>query len=347
MGTVTFTLQTKRANLPPVLKLLQQIMREPTLPADEFDVIKRQRLSGFEEQLTDPASLAIVRVRRTVSPYDKDDVRYVPTIEEDIERYGAASVDKVSKLYTNFLGSQTGELAIVGDFDPAENLNILRESFAGWKSNESFERIPRMLFPNVDGSTQQIVTPDKANAIYVAGTAFAMKDTDADYPPLVIGNFAFGGGTLSSRLGDRVRQKEGLSYGVGSFISAEALDARTSLTINAICNPANIQKVNTAIAEELARLLAEGLTPDELEKAKQGYLQQQQVTRASDSALASMLAEELYLDRTMAYYAQLDAKIASATPAQVLEVLRKYVDPKKLVIVDAGDFTGPATARKP
>ena len=59
-----------------------------------------------------------------------------------------------------------------------------------------------------------------------------------------------------------------------------------------------------------------------------------------------MLAEKLFVDRTMAYYADWK-KIASATPAQVLEVLRKYIDPKKLVIVDAGDFTGPATARKP
>ncbi len=309
--------------------------------------MRRQRLSGFEEQLTDPASLAITRVRRTLSPYDKDDVQYTPTIEEDVERYTAATDAKVRKLYEDYLGSRTGELAIVGDFDLAENLNVLRQAFTGWTTKEPYERIPRKVFPGISGGTQQIVTPDKANAVYIAGLVFPMKDTDPDYPSLVIGNFVFGGGSLSSRLGDRVRQKEGLSYGVGSFISSDALDPRTSLTINAICNPDNIQKVNTAIAEELARLLADGVTPEELARAKQGYLQQQQVTRSSDAALAAMLADDLYLDRTMAYDAEVEAKIAAATPAQVVAVLRKYIDPKRLVIVDAGDFSAQTTARKP
>ncbi len=293
------------------------------------------------------ATLAITRVRRTISPYDKDDVRYTPTVEEDIERYTALTPQSVRKLYDNFLSSQTGELALVGDFDLAENLIILRDTFGGWTSKEPFERIAKKVFPGVPGGTQEIITPDKANAVYVAGEAFPMKDTDADYPAVVIGNFAFGGGSLSSRLGDRVRQKEGLSYDVGSFISAEALDPRASLTINAICNPGNIQKVNAVIGEELARLLADGITPEELARAKQGYLQQQKVTRASDVALTVMLAEGLYLGRTMAYYGELDAKIATATPSQILAAMRKYIDPKRLVIVDAGDFSAQTTARKP
>jgi zinc protease len=345
-GEATFLLETKRANLPAVLNLLKQILREPTLPADEFDILRRQNLSQLEEQLTNPQALAIVRVRRTVSPYAKDDVRYIPTLDEEIQRYTAATVDQVKKLYSGFLGSQAGELAIVGDFDTAECLKILRETFSGWASKQSYARIPRMNFPDVPGGLQQIVTPDKANAVYVAGEAFAMKDSDPDYPALMIGNFVLGGGTLSSRLGDRVRQKEGLSYGVRSYISADSLDPRASLTISAICNPKNIEKVNTAISEELARLLADGVTAPELDKAKQGYLQQQQVARTSDSALVATLADCLYVDRTMAYYGDLEKKVAGLTPAQVLEALKKYIDPKRLVIVDAGDFSAGSSASK-
>jgi zinc protease len=345
-GVATFLLQTKRANLPAVLGLLKQIVREPTLPADEFEILRRQRVAGYEEQLTDPQALAIVRVRRTVSPYDKNDVRYIPTIEEDIQRYNTLAHDKVKKLYDDFLGSQAGELAIVGDFDPAESLKLLRGTFAGWRAGQSYARIGRMTFPQVPGSSQQIITPDKANAVYVAGEVFAMKDSDADYPAIVMGNYVLGGGSLSSRLGDRVRQKEGLSYGVGSFISADSLDARTSLTLTAICNPKNIQKVNAAISEELAKLLADGVTAAELEQAKQGYLQQQQVARTSDSALVSMLADCLYVDRTMAFYSELEKNVAALTPPQVHEALKKYIDPKRLVIVDAGDFAAESAAAK-
>jgi zinc protease len=337
-GSITFAIQTKRQNLPAVLGLLRQILREPTLPADEFELLRRQRLASAEEQLTDPASLAITRVRRAVSPYAKDDVRYIPTVEEEVERYKAVTLEQVKQLYARFLGSQAGELAIVGDFDPQENLKVLREALSGWTTSESFARIPREYFPNVSGALEEINTPDKANAVYVAGMAFPMQDTDPDYPAMVMGNYVLGAGALSSRLGDRVRQKEGLSYGIRSYVAADSLDKRASLTINAICNPNNIGKVNSAIGEEIDKLLADGVTTEELARAKQGYLQQQQVSRTSDSTLASTLAELVYLDRTMAYYADLEKKIAEVTPEQVQAALKKYIDPKKLVIVDAGDF---------
>jgi zinc protease len=338
-GVATFTIVTKRANLPAVLELLKQILREPTLPADEFEILKRQQLSGLEEQLTSPQSLAIVRVRRSVSPYEKDDVRYIPTLDEEIQRDNALTLERVKKLYSDFVGSQAGELAIIGDFDPAESLKILKGTFSGWAAKESYARIPRLVFPNVAGGLQQIITPDKANAVYVAGLVFPMKDSDPDYPGVVLGNFVLGGGSLSSRLGDRVRQKEGLSYGVGSAISADSLDARTSLTIHAICNPQNIEKVNTAIAEELDKLLASGVTDAELEQAKSGYLQQQQVARTNDGALAIILSDALFVDRTMAYYAEVEKKIGSLTTQQVVDALKKHIDPKRLVVVDAGDFS--------
>jgi zinc protease len=309
-------------------------------------VLRRQQLASLEEQLTDPTALAITRVRRIVSPYATDDLRYIPTAEEEIKRYTELTRDQVQALYDQFLGAQAGELTIVGDFDPAENTKILQEALSGWTSAKSYARIPQVFFPDVAGVQQEIQTPDKANATYMAGEAFSLKESDADYAALVIGNYVFGGGSLSSRLGDRVRQKDGLSYGVGSQISSDALDARSSVTIYAICNPKNIEKVNVAINEELTKLLADGVTAAELARAKQGYLQQQQVSRTNDAVLAAMLSENLYVDRTMEFYAELEKRINALTPEQVLAALKKYIDPKRLVIVDAGDFAKDASAAK-
>ena len=248
------------------------------------------------------------------------------------------TLDQVQKLYTDSSARRPAKWRSSAISTRPKYPKILGETFGGWKGKQSYARIPRMNFPDVPGGLQQILTPDKANAVYVAGMAFAMKDSDPDYPALVMGNYVLGGGTLSSRLGDRVRQKEGLSYGVRSYISADALDPRASLTISAICNPKNIEKVNTAISEELAKLLASGVTVPELDKAKQGYLQQQQVARTSDTALVGTLTDCLYDDRTMAYYGDLEKKVSALTPPQVLAALQKYIDPKRLVIVDAGDF---------
>ena len=100
-----------------------------------------------------------------------------------------------------------------------------------------------------------IETPDKANAFYFAGGIMPLRDDDPDYPALIIGNYVLGAGALSSRLGDRIRQKEGLSYGVGSSLGASPLDKRATLTLYAIYNPANLDKLSVGIREELLKIL--------------------------------------------------------------------------------------------
>jgi zinc protease len=185
---------------------------------------------------------------------------------------------------------------------------------------------------------QVIQTPDKANAIYLAASLMPLSNSDPDYPALVIANYILGGGSLSSRLGDRVRQKEGLSYGVGSGFSALSLDKRASWQIQAITNPLNMGKVETAIREEVEKLLKDGVTAEEVTRAKSGYLQQQQVVRASDERLAGLLADTLYESRTMAYFLELEKAVQGLDVAQITETARKHWDPKKMVLVTAGDF---------
>lgn len=353
-GKAAFTLQTKREYFREALELVKQVLREPALADDEFEVLRRESLAQLEEQLTEPQTLAILRLRRTVSPYDKDDVRYYPTVEEDIERMKQLSREQVQSLYNGYLGAQHGEIAVVGDFDADECLEALQKIFADWTAEKSYARLPRKNFPQVKGSDQEILTPDKANAMYFAGLTFAMKDTSRDYPALLAGNYVLGAGALSSRLGDRVRQKEGLSYGVGSQMHAEPLDERASLTLYAIYNPANVEQVKKAIREELDLLVKDGVKPDELARAKRGYIEEQKVHRTHDGALAAVLAETLYVDRTMAYYADLESKIDALTPDDVLAALQKYLEPKRLSSVEAGDFKAaegkaekPAEAAKP
>jgi zinc protease len=159
-------------------------------------------------------------------------------------------------------------------------------------------------------------------------------------------DFILGGGSLSSRLGDRVRQKEGLSYGVRSGLTASPIEKRTVFSIFAICNPVNIEKLKLAIDEEVTRLLKSGVTPDELELAKKGYLQAQEVMRTNDSSLARILADNLRAGRTMQYYADLEKRIVAAKATEVDEAFQKYVDPKRMIVFEAGDFTGKAAPAK-
>jgi zinc protease len=336
-GEVVFNIKARRQSLPAVLNILRQILREPSLPEKELDLLKQETLSGLEQGLTDPQALAQRKVARALSPYPKEDPRYVPEMAEEMAQLKAITRDEMESLYNTFLNGENGELTIVGDFDPAEVIPSVESLLDGWKSGQKYVRIPRPA-SKLEAGNERILTPDKKNAIYLSAIPFAMKDSDPEYPALAIGNYLLGGGALSSRLGDRIRQKDGLSYTIQSQLQASALDENCLFRVFAISNPENSDKVQKAVVEEIEKLLKEGLLPGELDKAKQGWLQQQQVMRSNDAMLARMLGANLVTGRTMDFYAKQDAAIAKLSAEDVLKALRKRIDPKKMFITTAGDF---------
>jgi zinc protease len=344
-GAVTFRIQAKKKDFPAVLEILRQVLREPALPETEFELLKREQLAGLEQARTEPQAIAPRLLQRELAPYAKDDVRYIPTVEEEIKRVEDTTYKQVEQLYKDYLGAQAGELTIVGDFDPKTALPILEETLSGWKAKQPYSRIVQTVPPGLKGGEHKVNTPDKANATYLAGLLIPVRDDDPDYPALTMGDYILGAGSLSSRLGTRVRQKEGLSYGVGSSIGASSLDPRASFSLQAISNPQNTPKVDKAIREELDRLLTDPPTQDELDKAKQGYLQSAKVRRAADPTLAGTLSNLSHAGRTMDYYSDLEKKIEALTPEQITAALKKHINPKNLVVVTAGDFEKPAAAK--
>jgi zinc protease len=344
-GSAQFSVRARRSSLADALNLLRQILREPTLDAKELEIMKPPRIAGLEQSRTNPQSLASDLLSRTLSPYPPGDIRYNATPDEDIARIKAVTIDEVRRLYQEFLGAAEGELIVVGDFEPEPLLQKMGELLADWKSSQPYARIERSAFTDVAGSKHVIATPDKANAQYRAGLQVAISDRDEEYPALMLGNYIFGGGSLSSRLGDRIRQKEGLSYGVSSSFFAGTEDKVGTFSISAICNPANIGKVETAVLEELERILKDGIPPEEFQRAKRGLIQSRELSRSSDSAVSSRLSRSLRAGQTLAYDSQFEEKLAALTPDDVLRALKKYIDPKRLVVVVAGDFANAADSR--
>jgi len=189
----------------------------------------------------------------------------------------------------------------------------------------------------VAGRKLAIDTPDKTSSMLFAVHPLIMKDDAPAYPALLMANHMLGGGALRSRLADRIRQKEGLSYGVGSQLSVPSRDPAGVWVAYAMSAPQNTAKVEAALREELALVLKSGFSEAELAEAKKGWRQGQEVARTDDAALAEHLAGYLTKDRTMAYDKQLEADIAALTASQVNDAIRQFIDPAKLSVVSAGD----------
>ncbi|MDM7913818.1 MAG: pitrilysin family protein [Candidatus Eisenbacteria bacterium] len=330
--------ETTRENLTEVLRLLAEVMREPSYPATEVDQMKQERIHDLEESKTDPRSLAQVALMRHLSKWPADDVRYTPTPDEEIASTQAVTAEQLAKFHDDYYGSSNGEIAVVGDFDPKEVTALVTELFGDWKSPKPYTRVAQKVF-DVEPINQAIEVPDKESAVFSASMPFELRDEDADYPALVLGNYMTGGGFLHSRLATRIRQKEGLSYGVGAWFFADHFDPYANFGAYAIYAPQNDQRLQQAFQEEMTSIVAKGFTPEEVEEAKSGWLQQRKVSRSNDRELAGTLQNREYEGRTLAWDEQLEKKVAALTPEEIHAAMKRHYDPARISIVRAGSFS--------
>ena len=330
------SIQTIEANLPGALRLVAEILREPSFPESEFEQVRRQNITAIENGRSEPTMLASLEFARHMNPHPREDVRYVGTPEEQIADLQKVTLDEVRSFHQQFYGASEGELVVIGQFEPAAIEKLVTELFGGWKSATPYHRLTDN-YHKVEAVNRAIQTPDKTNALFLAGVNFKMTDDDPDYAALVLANYIFGG-SGGSRLFKRVRDKEGLSYGVGSSFGAPTIDDNASLTTNAISNPQNAPKVEVSIKDELARTVKDGFTADEVDAAKKSWLETRSVQRSQDQNLLNMIAGRERFDRTMKWDEALETKVAALTPEQISDAFRRHVDPAALTVVKAGDF---------
>jgi zinc protease len=336
------SIETVRDSLPEALKLMAEVLRQPSFPGEELEQLRRATLTGIDTQKSDPSALAGLALTRHLNPYPPAHWLYTTSLDERSARLKSLTLEDVKRCYEDFYGASDSELSVVGDFDPEQIKRLAQELFGDWKSPRPYARIP-LKVADVKPVDDSIETPDKANAVLRAGMLLKLRDDDPDYPALLLGNYLLGGSS-DSRLVRRIREKEGLSYSVGSFLAADSFYPRGSFGVFAIFAPQNRARVEAAVNEEIRSALAEGFTAPELEAGKKGFLQARLLARSNDGAVAGRLASYLVLGRTFAWDEDLERKVAALTPQAVLEAMRRHIDPARLSIVKAGDFASIAAA---
>jgi len=336
-NNVAVNIETTRPNLLPTLRLVGEVLREPSFDAKEFELLRTENVAGLEQNRSEPGFLASIALQRIMAPWPKGHPLHTGTVDKQIADLKAVTVDEVRKVYTELVGASYGDLAMSGDFDRDSVTAVLQQIVGAWKSPRPFERLKRKAF-DVASATEQIETPDKANSFYAAGLNIPMRDDQPEYAGLVLGNYILGGGFLNSRLATRIRQKDGLSYGVGSGFNAQALDSAAVFQMFASYNPENVVRLESAFGEEIGRWVKDGVTADELDKAKQAWLQGRLQSRARDAELVGRLSAQTFQKCTMAFDQALEDRVAGFTVDQVNSTTKKYVNPAKLSVIKAGDF---------
>ena len=335
-GGVT-SFETTRANLAEAIALAGYVLRNPSFPEKEFETLRKQTLVALEASRNDPGARASKALALAFNPYPPGDFRATRTPEEDIAGYSAVTLDQVKAFYQQFYGASQGELAVVCDFDPEAAARQIDAAFTGWVSSTPFQRMDEV---NIDVPAKRIRInlADKESGTYLARLNVPINDEHPDYAALILANYIFGSGAgLDSRLMQRVRQKDGLSYGVSSQLSINTLDAAGKFVIGASAAPQNLEKVALAIAEEIERAAKDGFTPAEVESAKSGLRQQRVQSRTRDANLAAGWVQNLYLKRSFKRSQALDEALARLSAAEVNAAFAKYIRAANLSVVLALD----------
>ena len=343
--SVGASMATVRDQLPEAIRLLAEILREPAFDESEFNLLMEEMLATIEANMSEPNYRAEEAYRRyLVGSVPVGHPLYVYSTAEDIELLSKTTVADVRRFWETFYASANGTIAVAGDFDESEVTSLLDETLGDWVANTEYAHVPYE-YVEQDAVATDIETPDKTNAIMFAVLSMGVHDEHEDYPAFRIGMEVLGGGFLSSRLATRIRQKDGLSYGVGARMRLLAPDPVSIFFSYAIFAPENRDLVVNAFREEVEKLLHEGIAEEEFNAAVKGYLDYQQNLRANDSTIANQLQTNLRLDRTMAFTSKIEHAMRQLTADAVRDAMNRHLVSQRIAIFRAGDFANKPAAQ--
>jgi zinc protease len=336
LGTANASISAPPENFVAAMKLAVEMLKDPAYPDADFDRSITARIKGLEAPQTEPTQLATEVLQRHLTPWSATDVMYPRTREEQLAEMKKLTLADVKKFHDQFYGANFGVMAVVGPVETAAVQKAAADLLGGWNTPMAYKPIVAK-YKKAESINRKIETPDKANAQFEAGVRFQLAESDPDYPAMLLAGYMFGG-PITSRVSDRIRNREGLSYGANARVAVPAEGDAAMLSGTVSLNPVNGPKVEASFKDELVKTLKEGFTEAEVAKSKQAYLDARMVARASDAGLLGQLASHEQLGRTMQWDEQLEAKIRALTAAQINAAFRKHIDPAALTIVKAGDW---------
>ncbi|MGA9213529.1 M16 family metallopeptidase [Kaistella sp.] len=332
------SVNTYKNNYPEVMDILKDMLTNSTFPQNEITKTITEYNTILEGQLKDPQAIAQNELTRMTSPYAKESIFYTASLQEEIDNNKKITRNQIVNYYQNVLGANTGVGTVLGKIDSKTAVASLENTFGKWNAKSKYTEIKPTYF-ETKKIDKNFLTPDKENAIALGTNSFKMNQKDTDYPAFILANEILGsGGFLSARLPMRLREKEGISYGVGSFINVPVSNDVASWGYYALLNPTKRDAVESAVKEEVNKALKDGFTADELMTNKKSYSNIQKTRLGMDNTLINLVNKKLQYDVALDEYDALNTKIAALTLDEVNSALRKYLNLDKVTSVYVGDF---------
>lgn len=318
-----------------VLSTLAEVLRQPAFPEDELDKLKKQVIGSLRRQQEQTDVRAFERLCQML--YAPSNPFYQPPVEQRIQSIETTSVGDLQRFYQTYYGAATAILVVVGDVKAKQVQQQVEDLFGDWAAGAPAPIEVERTRPGNHIQRELIHMPDKANANVVMGHAGQLRRTDPDYYAAFIANAALGQSTLSSRLGLRVRDQEGLTYGIASrFWEASFADGPWAVSFTV--NPDNLGKALASTLEVIDAYLQQGITDRELEDEKSSYVGSFVVGLDTNAGMATHLLSAEAYGFGPQHLDQVPELVRAVTKQQVNAAIHKFIHPAGFITVIAGSL---------
>ncbi|WP_431822194.1 M16 family metallopeptidase [Burkholderia sp. F1] len=320
-------------DLPTLIDLMAEQLRSPAFKAEELAKAKTLLEASVRQSWEAPGTRA--RDALSLAIYPEAHVNAPVPRERMLQAIAAATLEDIKAFHRTYYGPAHMTLVVVGGADPRSLPAKVTEAFAGWSGGKALVRQgPARKASQAD--TQRIAMKDKASISVAFGQAIDLRANDADYLPLSAAIDVLGSG-FTGRLMATVRDKEGLTYGIGASLSGLSL-MDGGFVINTNFAPPLLDKGVASTRRVLDAWWKQGITQAELDARKDGMIGRRQVAMETTGQMAHMLTQTVLQDQPLSDLDTYPERVRALTVEQVNAAIRKYLDPSKMMLVQAGTF---------
>jgi zinc protease len=333
---LTFSVRCLREDLLLVLGLLAEQLRMPAFAPDEFAKYQRQLVGSFRRQLEDTGARAGVAFSQAVYPAGHPNRE--AGFEELIAGVEAAKVEDLRAFHAAHYGPARLTLVGVGDLEPEQLQAEIAKGFAGWTGGgATLPAAPAARAVTGDVPREQkVIVPGKTSVDVTWGMATGIQYRDPDALALRVAAAVLGSG-FTGRLMANVRDKEGLTYGIYSYVMNDTF-SDGDFRISATFAPTLLDKGVASARRQLELWHEKGITAAELAQRQRELVGNFQVNLATTGGLAQALLTTVQRGLELTWLDELPGRINALTLEQVNRAIHTHLDPAKMVIVEAGSL---------
>ena len=330
-----------RKDLPMVLSILASELKTPAFPAAELAKAKQQLIGSLRESLQNTGARAQEAFARAIFPPGHPNRPH--SVEEMLSAAESATLEEIKAFHAKYVGPRHLTLVLAGDVNDTAVRREVRKNFTGWTGGQDYLRSGPPGAPSA-ATPRDIEVPikDKPSTTVLLGQATGLRYRDPDALPLRVGTAILGQG-FTGRLMGTVRDREGLTYGIGAAVTADSV-ADGAWSISASFAPALLDHGVASTRRVLEQWWKDGITDDELAARKQGIVGGYFVGLSTTGGLASTILTSIQRGYDLTWLDGYPEAVRAVSREQVDHAIGAHLDPAAMVLVEAGSVGAPTAA---